>query len=375
MDKKMKIAMFSESYKPYLNGPVKVISLLKEELEKKGNSVYVFTSGKYDYEKNVFRSKKLNISQGYGLSFPVYFKDSIFKKVDIFHTHQPFLLGLYALYKARKYNKKIVFTNHCQYSTYVENYIPFLGKYLKKIVARYVGWFINTCDKTILPSETFKKQITGEYGAKVDKIEIIPNAISFPSIDQNLSKKLAEKHKVGDKKILIYVGRLGKEKNLTFLINAFHKVTAKNKNVLLFIVGGGPETESLKDLVNRLGEEKNIIFTGYIQNKEVFSYLALSDIFVSASTSEIHPITLLEAMYAGNTAVALASPGFSDTIENGKNGFLINEKSETLFADSITKLITNNLMLKNMQEASKESIKQYELKKVINKTINLYQSL
>jgi len=371
----MKIAMFSESYKPYLNGPVKVISLLKEELEKRGHKVYVFTSGKAEYEKDVFRSKKLNISQGYGLSFPIYFKESIFEKIDIFHTHQPFLLGLYSLYKARKYDKKIVFTNHCQYDAYVENYIPFIGKYLKKIVARYVGWFINQCDKTILPSETFKKQIIENYGAKEKKIKIIPNAITFPSIDKNLIKKIAKKYDLSGKNILTYVGRLGKEKNLPFLINVFHKVTSKKDNVLLFIMGGGPEIESLKNLVKELNEEKNIIFTGYIQNKEVFSYLALSDVFVSASTSEIHPLTLLEAMYAGNTAIALESPGFSDTIKNGKTGFLIKDKNEKLFAEAIINLINNPSKLKKMKVESKKSIKQYELKKVINKTINLYKSL
>lgn len=373
----MRVAMFSESYKPFLNGQVILIINAKKALERRRNKVYVFTSGKDIKEKNVFFGMKLNLSQGYGISVPYYDKKRIIEKCDIFHTHQPFLLGLYALYKSRKYKKPLVMTNNCQYHEYAIHYIPIIGRSISKIVTKYVGWFINRCDKVILPSNSFKESLIKEYGVMSKKITVLPNFINPPSKINTVKRKIiSKKYKLKNKKVLIYVGRIGREKNIEFVIKSFGKVCRARNDVVLFIVGGGPDLENLKNLAKELKIENKVYFIGYVMNKDVFVYLSLADIFVSASKSEIHPLTLLEAMHCGVVPIAFKSAvGFVDTIENMRDGILVGKEKISEYSKAILNLLENEESLRTMKTEARNKSKEYSMNKIIDRLVSLYASL
>lgn len=366
--KNLNIAFFTESYKPYLNGVVQSILSLRESLESKGHKIYIFTSGKIHKEKNVFSCPKINFTQGYGISFPVFYDRKLFKKMDIFHTHQPSILGKYAMKQARRYNKPFIMTNHAQYHKYL-HYVPF-GNYFESIVISSIRKIMNSSDKVVLPCKSFETILINKYKVNPSRITIIPNGIIYPKIIY--PKKLKENP---SQKILIFTGRMGKEKNIYFLLDSFKLLLSKEKNIKLYLVGGGPEFSKVKEYLKKNGLEKEVIQTGYIPNKEVFAYLKGADIFVSASKTEIHPITLLEAMYCGLASVTLNTEGFKDTIRNSVEGFLVEKEDSEIFVFKLLELINNSEKLEKMKVNAAERSKQYSVENTSKKIEELYNSL
>jgi glycosyltransferase involved in cell wall biosynthesis len=367
----MKIAMFTEAYKPVLNGVVNSILAVKGELEKRGHSVYVFTSGKTSDEDRTFSSIKIPLIQGYGISFP-YYNESILQKMDIFHVHQPFILGWYAILKARKYNKPVVMTNHAQYHTYANSYFPTLGKYAQKFVFAYINYFINQCDRIILPIASYKDLIINKYKIQSSKIIVVPNCFFIPKKNMKRLKSTKKFSFLKNKKILVYCGRMSHEKNIHFLLRSFYILHKKRKDTHLILVGGGPLMRDLEHEIENLSLKDAVTLTGYIPHNKVFSYLKAADIFVSASKSEIHPLTLLEAMSAGAVAVALNKPGFKDTIQNMKDGILINGENEKNYADSILSILEQPVLLRKMRKSAQKRALDFLPAKIVPLIENVY---
>jgi glycosyltransferase involved in cell wall biosynthesis len=370
----MNIAMFTESYKPLLNGVVKSTVEIKEGLEKRGHTVYIFTSGNVVKEKNVFSCPKIEVSQGYGITFPFFRKKEVLKKIDIFHTQQPFVLGGCALYYARKYKKPLIATNHAQYHNYT-HYVPILGKSVNAIVYSYVGFFLNKCTKVLLPGGAMKKVLVESYGVEPRKIIVIPNCTTYPKNPKKENiEKIKKKYGLIGKRVLIFTGRIGKEKNLEMLIRIFEEVYRKNKLVKLLLVGGGPEYERIKSYIGKRNLSKVVLMTNYVNYDDVFNYLGASDIFVSTSETEVHPLTLLEAMHVGCVPVTFSAPGFSDTIDNGKNGILVKKKSEKEFASNVLLLLEKKMLLKKFSKNAVKKSLNYEPKKIIPQIEKLYRT-
>jgi 1,2-diacylglycerol 3-alpha-glucosyltransferase len=371
----MKIALFSESYKPNFNGVINIVSKIKEYMEKKGHKAYLFTCGKITKEKNVYSSPKITVQQGYGPSIPYYNQREILDKVDLVHTHHPFTLGLFGLRIARKNNIPIVATSHVKYDNAVIYTLKF-GRVIGMVVREYVGWFFRKCDAIILPSKLYRDEFIKKYKVPSKKIKVIPSFIDKPpKINKRTTKILRNKYKLDTKKVLIYTGRLSPEKNLHFLINSFNEVCRKKEDVILFILGGGPSLSSLKKLVNRYHLKDKVIFTGEISNKKVFEYLSVSDIFVSASKTETSSLSLLEANSMKNTSVTSKITGFCDITKDQKTGLLVEGEDKKDFANAILDLLSDEIKLNKMKnEAYKESTNYYT-EKIMKMTLNLYSDL
>ncbi len=371
----MKIALLSESYKPNFNGAVNVVSNIKKYLEKKGHEVYLFTCGKVVKEKRVYTSPKIVFHQGYGPSIPYYKEREIFDKIELIHTHQPFTLGLFGLNIAKKNNIPLIATSHVKYDNSVI-YTLKLGKILGRCVREYVGWFFRKCDAVIIPSKSYKGEFIKKYKVPEERIRIIPNFIEKP---EKLNKKnienIEKKYNLQNKKVLIFTGRISPEKNLYLLINSFKKVCEKRGDVILFIIGNGPDLSGLKKLVSKYKLEDKVIFTGEVPNKEVFEYLAISDVFVSTSKTETHSLSLLEAMSMKSASVTTKITGFVDITHEGKTGLLVEGENPEKFADKILEIISDKTKLDLMKnEAYKES-KKYDIKKIMAKVEKLYNEL
>src|SRR5258707_1544612 len=107
----------------------------------------------------------------------------------------------------------------------------------------------------------------------------------------------------------MYLWRLGAEKNLAFLLRSFGGVAAACQEVVLALVGDGPETDKLRDQAQKLGLASRVFFLGQVPHADVPAYLHAADVFVTASETEVHPFSLIEAMAAGLPALGIASPG------------------------------------------------------------------
>lgn len=331
----MKIGIFTDSYKPYTSGVVTSIATFKEELEKMGHEVYIFAPSYPHYheeEEGVYRfySVPSPTNPDYTLAIPVYpGMQMLIKrlKLDIIHVHTPFIMGRVGLRYARKYGIPLVFTYHTRYDQYV-HYVPVAQDLAKDITIKYSNSFCNHCNHIIVPSEDIKEIIMDGAAVKTP-ITVLPTGVPIDRF--NGCKKenwLRKNYRIPDKnKILLFVGRLTKEKNLPFLIKAFKKLKAKSENFSLVITAQGPMESELKSLCRtlELSLETEVIFTGAVPFTQLIDVYYSADLFVFSSLTETQGLVLIEAMAAGLPVVAVRASGVQDMVSSGVDGILTKE--------------------------------------------------
>jgi 1,2-diacylglycerol 3-alpha-glucosyltransferase len=326
----MRIGMMVDMYKPHISGITNYVSLNKRVLEAEGHKVFVFTFGDQDHEDdelNVVRSPglPLNINDtGFNMNFR--YNKTAQRKVrsmDLIHVHHPFLSGSLALRYAAGRGIPVVYTNHTRFDLYAQHYMPaFVPDAVgMAFLKTYLPSFCKRCNLVISPSPGIEV-VMRELGVEAP-IQVIPNGVDIAPFQK--PPKTLTRAEVGlpeDATVLMYLGRLSPEKNLTTLLRAFLGVADTDPSVVLALVGDGPDLESLKEQAGASPVGDRVKFLGKTEYEAVPAYYKLADAFVTASETEVHPLSLIEAMAAGLPAVGIRSPGVGDTIVDGVNGLL-----------------------------------------------------
>ena len=374
----MRIGMMVDTYKPYISGITNHVSLNKTYMEKAGHQVYIFTFGDLDYkdeETRVIRSPGIPLTEsGYYLNFRHSRKaKQLIQTMDIVHVHHPFVSGRLALRYCRPLRIPILFTNHTRYDLYAQAYLPLLPEEISdSLLHTYLPPFCEAVDLVISPSAGMAN-ILRRLGVK-SHIEILPNGVEMQRFFQ--AKPLPrERFGVRDEDILlVYSGRLGPEKNIPFLLHTFIGVAEALENIHLMILGKGPEEERLKKIAAQSKVAQRIHFTGMIPYEEVPHYLAMCDIFVTASVTEVHPLSVIEAMGAGLPTLGLHSVGVGDTVEEGVTGFLASE-NQSAFAAQMTRLCLDTELRKKMGRAAREISEKYAIERTSRALLDIYEKL
>lgn len=379
----MRIGIFSECYQPTLNGVVVSTDTFKNELEKMGHEIFIFaprTKGFVDKDTDhVFRypSTTLFGPNDYPIGFPILAPSigKYAKKLDLDIIHAQHSLGMIshsALKIARQLNIPIVHTYHTLLTEYIHWKIGAgLGKWYVKDKSTK---FCNYCDQIISPS-TPMKEIIEAYGVKTP-IEVIPTGIDLKEFQNPFSRdELFEKWQVPkDKKILLYLSRIATEKNLDFLFSAIVKLSSRNHDFHLLLVGGGKEFGSFKEKAKKIGIDSITTFTNK-QPKEIANrFFGAADIFVFPSITETQGIVIAEAMAAGVPAVAVNKMGPTDIIQNDVDGFLTDLKIDE-FADKIEKLLENDDLRKKMGSSASKYVEEFSVQACAKKMESLYERL
>jgi len=371
----MNIAFFSESYKPYVSGVTNSIETLKKGLEELGHQVVVFSPSYPDSSPmtDVFRFPSIPAPYpGYRITIPVpgkYFDLLKTKKINIIHSHSPYQLGLLSMNYARRLKVPFIFTMHTILSQYM-HYIPLVPQSVSSfLMDAYIRGFCNRCSCVIVPTKKVMNQLRST-GIKA-RIEIIPTGIDMSLVNSASTAGIRETHGIPkDAKLLLFVGRLAKEKNLFFLLKAFKLVLDKLDNVHLLIAAGGPMEDELKRAA-----PDNVIFAGAIGYPEIFNYYKASDLFVFSSLSETQGLALAEAMSCGVPQVAVDAEGASDVVKDGVTGYLVPPSEET-FSLSIIKLLEDDGLREKMSRNSREIAGSIYSKETFAQKIELiYQSM
>jgi glycosyltransferase involved in cell wall biosynthesis len=372
----VRIGLLTDAYKPVLNGVTLSVSLLKKALEDQGHEVFVFTFGYLDYEddeERVIRSRGIPISDtgyyiGLGLSPQA---RKLYKTMDVLHAHHPFISGPIAVSCGRRYDIPVVFTSHTRYDIYARYYLPFVPDSLSRLFFKtYFPLFTSRCDLVIAPSRGIY-DLLRSFGVKA-RVEIIHNGID---LEPFLSPpKKAKPDLVEDGKVLIFVGRIAKEKNLRFLLRAFASFKSELGRVHLIFVGGGNEISELKVLSRKLGIGGRVHFIGRVQYEEVPGYLAIADAFVTPSTAEGHPLSVIEALASGLPVLGMDSSGIRETITHGFNGLLATDDLED-FGRKMVRLMTDDALRKKLSEGAKESGRRYSISRTSRRILECYREL
>lgn len=367
-----------DSYKPYISGITNYVEINKQHLEKAGHEVFVFTFGDLDYgddERNVFRSPGLPLADsGFFLSMR-YSREAkrILQTMDIVHVHHPFLSGRLALRYCRPAGIPIVFTNHSRYDLYAQAYLPMMPEEVSLgMLQAYMPPFCKAMDLVITPSAGMGKVLRE---LKVESpIEVIPNGVDLESF-QNAAPYPRGKlgYKPGDI-LIVYAGRIALEKNLPFLIDAFAGVAEAVPNAQLLIVGGGLQLyeEEVRNHIAAKNLQNRIRMAGRIPYDELPAYLAMCDIFATASVTEVHPLSVIEAMGAGLSVMGIKSVGVGDTVQDGVTGYL-SENDLPSFTAKLTRLCLDPDLRHRMSVAAREASKTYSIERTTRLMLSHYE--
>jgi 1,2-diacylglycerol 3-alpha-glucosyltransferase len=379
----MNIGLFTDTYLPQINGVVTSIEIFRKELEKQGHRVYVFCPRmgqvhtipvSHEYLKRFF-SIPYPMQREHRLVFPV--SSQLLKflsyELDVIHSQDYFPMGVLAALLSWRYKIPHVHTYHTLWTEYAHySFLPRgVGKGFLKWWSRV---FCNKCDLIISPSSLIKN-VLENYGIK-KKIEIIPTGIDYESLSQsNGKKKIRDELQLSPtQRILSFAGRLGKEKNLYFLLRAFQIIREKDPTAILLIIGDGPEKRSLIHFSHSLKLKGKVIFLGYRKRHEVLSILSQSDIFLFPSKTETQGLSLLEALACGTPAVAINAMGVVDVLRNDMGGFLVQEDEQEFADKARAMLLDTSLHEKKAREAVRRA-EEFSSCKMAEKLIHCYEEV
>lgn len=371
--------MMADVYKPHISGITNYIELNKRYLEKAGHQVFVFTFGDEDHqdgESNIVRSPGLPlVDTGYYLSFQYNRKaKALLQSMDVAHVHHPFLSGRLALRYCRPLNIPIIFTNHTRYDLYAQAYLPGLPSEVSQtLLESYMPDFCSAVDMVVSPSAGME-QVLRKF--KVDvPIAIIPNGVEIERF-LNVSNPAgrAELGLTPRDVVLVYSGRLAPEKNLAFLLKAFAGVAQAVEHAHLLLIGNGPEREKLEKQMTRSGLAGRVHFRGQVDYDQLPAFLSMSDIFVTASVSEVHPLSVIEAMASGLPVVGIQSVGVGDIVRDGLTGLLATE-DQAAFAAKLTRLCLDTALRRKMSRATRKESGQYAIEQTSAVMISHYERL
>ena len=375
----MRIGMFADMYKPHLSGVTNYISLYKRRFEELGHEVFVFTYGNRDYvdtEANIVRSPGIAWgSTGWQLGLGVS-RDTreLMATLDIAHVHHPFLSGPVALRFCAPYGIPVVFTNHTRYDIYSDAYAGFVPQKMRmSVLRRYLAGFAKDVDLVIAPSPGILQWLA-DFEITDDAVELSNCVDTEPFLHPAHPRERTGFGFPADSVVFCYLGRLGPEKNLPLLIEAFIRVAQSDPRARLLLLGDGPSRGEAQERLWARGLTDRVHFAGRTPYEIVPDMLAAADVFVTASVSEVHPLVVMEAMAAGLPVIGIHSPGVGDIVQHEKTGFLTNEDAGE-FVARMLQIASETDLRQRLGEAARIDAANYDIRIMADRMLDHYRTL
>ncbi len=320
----MRVALFTETFLPKVDGIVTRLKHTVEHLQRLGDEVLVFCP-----EGGLREYKGARIHGVSGLAFPLYpelklalprpsIGDALEAfKPDVIHIVNPAVLGLAGLFYAKTLDIPLMASYHTHLPKYLEHYG--LGM-LEGVMWELIKAVHNQARLNLVTSTAMQAELT-EHG--VERVKVwqrgVDTELFRPSLaSQAMRDRLSQGHP--DAPLLLYIGRLSAEKE----IDRIKPILEAIPNARLALVGDGPHREELQK--HFAGTPTH--FVGYLAGEDLASAYASADVFVFPSRTETLGLVLLEAMAAGCPVVAANAGGIPDIVTDGENGYLFNPQDE-----------------------------------------------
>ncbi len=378
----MNIGIFTETFLPQVNGVVTSICNINKVLIEHGHNVSIFTVGDgptqiNGYTIHRFRGATFKPYPEYNFLLPNHAQWALLvtQPLDIIHTRTPFPLGVMAKQLSKKMHIPIIGTFDTPISDYT-HYVPVFGSIqpteymLSGLAKRWLRYYYNMCNVLTVPSNTTKQQLIRE-GFKV-RIEVLSNGVDTKKFNpKKIDKKLKQKICSNGELFILHVGRITKEKSVDSLLYVAKKLKDKKIKFKLVIIGKGPVYRKLVIQSNILGLEKNVIFTGYVDNKDLPKYYATADMFLTDSKVETQGIVLLESLASGTPIIGANAGAIPELVFNGETGYLTKPTDVDDIIEKIKKIKDKDTFSKKCVEIAST----HSIENITTKLENLYVEL
>jgi glycosyltransferase involved in cell wall biosynthesis len=344
----MKILYISDVYFPRINGVSTSIRTFVKQMQSLGHEVHLIAP---DYAASTEDESWIKRIPARSIYFDP--EDKLMKwgaamqklpelrreNYDLIHVHTPFVAHYLGLRLARELKVPCVETYHTFFEDYLHHYLPWVPKLIARGIARTISKRqCNAVDAIVAPSKPML-DVLRAYGVKA-AAEVIPTGLQEHSFKDADGKAFRIKYGIPlERPMLLFVGRVAFEKNISFLLEMTKVLIEKHPDALLVVAGQGPAEKILHKLAADLGLDNNIKFIGYLdRNTELNACYQAADIFVFSSKSETQGLVLLEAMAQGTPVVAIAELGTASILIEGKGALIAADNIEG-FADKVHYLL------------------------------------
>lgn len=378
----MKVLITTDWYEPVINGVVTSVMNLSKQLRERGHEVKILTLSRtcHSYiEGDVIYAGSIGMGCIYPqarLKIPAvaadYMEMLLAWKPDIVHSQCEFSTFFLAKKIATELQIPIVHTYHTVYEDYTHYFSPqkAWGRNIVQLMTRKLS---NAVETLIAPSDKIRKILEG-YQVSCP-VEVIPSGISLEKYQ--VCKKEGWREKIRaqlgipqDALVLVYVGRMAKEKNVEELLE--YQQEAEKNGVILLLVGDGPHLPELKKKAEELKVTEHVIFTGMIAPEEVGHYYQAGDLFVSASTSETQGMTYAEALAGGIPLLCRRDGCLEQVVTDGENGWQYDDREDFLGRIQEWKGMSENARSR-MQEKAGDSAEEFSSGNFAGRVEKIYE--
>lgn len=343
----MKIAIFTDTYGPDINGVARTLTHFTEYLDNQNISYKVFAP---DSLSNEYVSSHIHRFKSYSfflypecrLAFPNLSRIKLELEEfspDIIHVATPFNMGLCGVYLAKKLSIPLVGSYHTDFDHYLKFYDL---RFFSKILWKYMNWFHKPFKKLFVPSNETLTQLKYHGFAN---LEVWPGGVDCQLFHPFYEKQaIREQWGISKKYLLTYVGRLAPEKDVNTLLAVAKSLPAEiNEEVQWFVIGDGPQREELQ-----IEAPENMTLTGYLTGEQLAEIYSASDLFVFPSPTETFGNVVIEALASGTPAITANSGGVKNIIKAGLTGYLCETGNVLEFTNAILKLLENDDLRKQL---------------------------
>lgn len=375
----MKILITTDTYRPTINGVVTSIESLKKALDRLGHDVRILTfsdSFNSKQEGDIYYMGSLGAGKFYPdarmnkLFYNRFYEDIMDWKPDIVHSQTEFTMFIQAKKIAKDLDIPLLHTYHTVYEDYT-HYFSLNKKIGKELAKQFTKQIIKTTDGVVVPTNKIYNLLT-EYNIHED-IYVAPTGINVQKLSECDDFDIRSGYKIPeDKHIVLFLGRIGKEKNITEILQYLENID--RDDIVFIIAGAGPFLSELKDICSNSKIRDRLIFTGMIDSSKVGNFYSKADVFVSASTSETQGLTFIESMACSTPIICRHDDCLDGVLIDGETGFGYDTEEE--FIDYLNQILDNEKLRDKMGKNCKQLVDEnYTEDSFANKIEQIYKKV
>ena len=385
----MKILMFSWEYPPLsYGGLARHVQDLSEALVSQGDQIFVITQGdgKLPREEvvggvKIYRSTPLQISAINFVEHILHLNFLLLEKAiniidqigdfDLIHGHDWLVFWVCRVLK-HALTKPLLYTIHATEFGRNQGIYNEIQRYINDLewYATFEAWRVIVC------SHFMKQEVKNLFQLPDDKVVEIANGVNEENYRADYSKAFRQNYASPDEQIILYIGRIVREKGIQVLIQSIPEVLERNPASKFVIAGKGPYLDSLKAQADYLGISNRVYFTGFISDEERNKLYRCADLAVFPSLYEPFGIVALEAMATMTPLIVSAVGGLVEFVEDGENGLTVPPNDSHLLAQSILQLLNEQRVARRLANNGYRLVKEkYSWKQIARQTVKVYQEV